>query len=148
MPDKRIEEFYNSDCFSLIGMSKKSNNFAWGVYKSFNGAGRKVYALHPNGGEKNGVRFYTNFRELPDRPDACIVCTDLKKNKNLISELADSGIKRFWFQWGSYDKDVLEEAGKYDIVPLTGCVLMYMPESSFLHKVHRFFYEIFKKGKD
>jgi len=148
MPGKRIVEFYNSDCFLLIGMSKKRNNFAWGVYKNFVNANRKVYPLHPAGGEKNGVEFYASIEKVPEKPDACIVCTNLKNNENLISELSDSGIKKIWFQWGSYNKDILEKAGVHDIVPITGCVLMYLPGASLGHRIHRFFHELFTKGRD
>jgi predicted CoA-binding protein len=147
MPDKRITEFYNSDSFLLIGMSKKRRNFAWGIYKSFTGAGRRVFPLHAEGGEKDGAKFYSSLEELPERPEACIVSADLKKNRAFVSELADSGIKRFWFQQGSYDKDLLEIVRKRNIAAFTGCVLMYLPESSFPHKIHRFFHELFTKGR-
>ena len=148
MPGSRIEEFYDSDVFLLIGMSKKKSNFAWGIYKSLINSNRKVLALHPGGGEKNGVKFYKNIESLPEKPDACIVCTDLKKNDDLISELSESGIKRIWLQQGSYDKTVLEKTAQNGMEPITGCVLMYLPESSFLHRVHRFFYELFTKGQN
>jgi predicted CoA-binding protein len=147
MPADKLKEFYDSGSFSLIGMSHKKTNFAWGVHKSFTGAGKKVYALHPDGGEKKGVKFYRDFNELPEKTDACIVCTDLKNNQGLISELADSGIGRVWFQQGSYDDNTLETARKAGMSPLTGCVFMYFPEASFLHKVHRFLYELLGKGK-
>lgn len=146
MPDKRITEFYDSGSFLLIGMSKKRKNFAWGIYKSFTGAGRKVFPLHKKGGEKDGTKFYSSLNELPEKPEACIISADMKKDGAFVSELAESGIKRFWFQQGSYDKDLLAAAEKRNIDFVTGCVLMYLPETSFPHKIHRFFHELFKKG--
>ncbi|UCC80565.1 MAG: CoA-binding protein [Candidatus Zixiibacteriota bacterium] len=148
MPDKPITEFYDSDSFLLIGMSKKRKNFAWGIYKSFTGAGKKVFPLHIEGGEKDGAKFYSSLEDLPEKPDACIVSADLKKDGVFVSKLADWGIKRFWFQQGSYDKELLEVVRKRNIVAITGCVLMYLPESSFPHKIHRFFHELFTKGRD
>lgn len=148
MPDNRIEDFYNSGNFALIGMSKKKDNFAWSIYKTFTGTGRKVYPLHPEGGERKGVSFFTKLEDLPEKPDACIVCTDLKKNNDLITMLTDSGIKKIWFQQGSYDKSILEKTTQHEIDPITGCVLMYFPGISFGHRVHRFFHELFSKGKN
>jgi predicted CoA-binding protein len=106
-----------------------------------------VFPLHPSGGGKDGVKFYSDFDELPEKPDACIVCSNMKKNKGILPELAASGAKQFWFQWGSYDNAVLEEARKLNIIPFTGCVMMYLPDASFLHRFHRFLYELFSKGK-
>lgn len=148
MPDSRTEEFYNSDNFALVGMSKKRNNFAWYIHKIFTRAGRKVYPLHPAGGEKNGVRLYEKMEDLPEKPDACIVCTNLKKNNAVIPYLAESGIDNIWFQDGSYNKTVLKMAADHKLNPITGCVLMYFPGISFGHRVHRFFHELFSKGKN
>jgi predicted CoA-binding protein len=147
MPDKQITDFYHSDSFLLIGMSKKRDNFAWAIYKSFSAAGKRVFPLHPDGGERNSVKFYSGINDLPEIPEACIVSADLKKNGEFVSQLAESGIKRFWFQRGSYDKGILDAAGKKGVVAITGCILMYLPESGFPHKVHRFFHELFTKGK-
>ena len=143
-----MEKFYDSHSFLLIGMSKKRKNFAWGIYKGLANTGRKVYALHPNGGEKDSVEFYSGVENVPEKPDACIVCTDLKDNDKLLSELSDSGIKKIWFQQGSYNKDVLEKARMHNIDPLTGCALMYLPGTSVIHRIHRFFHELFTKGQD
>jgi predicted CoA-binding protein len=129
-------------------MSKKRKNFAWSVYKSFANVKSKVYALHPDGGEKDGVNFYADIASVPEKPDACIVCADLKNNEKLLSDLFGSGIGKIWLQQGSYNKDVLEEIRKRDIDPLTGCVLMYLPETSLIHRIHRFFHELFTKGRD
>jgi predicted CoA-binding protein len=148
MPDSNIEDFYNSENFALIGMSRKRNNFAWSIYKTFTGAGRKIYPLHPEGGERNVVSFFKEFEDLPVKPDACIVCTDLKKHGDLIPRLSNSGIDKIWFQQGSYDKTILENARQNHFDPLTGCVLMYFPGISFGHRLHRFFHELFSKGKN
>ena len=129
-------------------MSKKRRNFAWAIHKCFQKADKKIYAVHPEGGKKNGVSFYKNIAEIPLKPEACIICADLKKSSSLISELAGYGIKKIWLQQGSYDKNTLAMAAKGSLDPLTGCVLMYLPGVSFGHRLHRFFHELFSKGKD
>jgi predicted CoA-binding protein len=148
MPDSRVRSFYDSRDFLLVGMSRRKKNFAWSIYKNFINAGRKVYVVHPEGGEKDGVKFYSALDDLPEKPEACIVCTDLKKNSELIPMLADSGIEKIWFQQGSYNNAVLETASRRKMNPIKGCVLMYLPEASFGHKVHRFFHDLFTKGKN
>ena len=148
MPDNKIKEFYGSDSYLLIGMSKKKKNFAWGIYKSFTESGRTVLPLHPDGGDINGVKLYARIEDLPEKSESCIICADVKKNTDIIPELVNSGIRRFWFQQGSYNEESLEQARKHNARALTGCVLMYLPEASFPHKLHRFFHELFSKGRN
>lgn len=148
MPSSRIEDFFNSDGFVLIGMSRKRRNFGWEIYKNLRAADREVYPVHREGGEKDGVTFYRGIGEIGKKPEACIICASLKNDDSLITELANSGIERFWFQQGSYDKAVLTRARDHDIDPITGCAIMYIPGTSFIHRFHRFFHELLSKGED
>lgn len=38
------------------------------------------------------------------------------------------------------------EAGMAEFKPIAGCALMYMPGASFIHRLQRSLYELFKKG--
>ena len=148
MPGKDIVEFYNSDSFLLIGMSKKRKNFAWGIYKSFITEGKAIFPIHPDGGEKKGVKFYSGLDDLENIPASCIICADFKQSTDTIIKLRNFGVKRFWFQQGSYDDELLTQTRQLNADVLTGCVLMYLPGTSFPHKLHRFFHELFSKGKN
>ena len=147
MPSSRIEDFYNSESFALVGMSKKKRNFAWEIYRNFRGADKIVFPIHRDGGEKDGVAFFRNINEIDGKPDSCIVCTNLKDDDSVISELAESGVRNFWFQQGSYNKDVLKKTRESGIDPITGCALMYLPGTTFIHRFHKFFHELLSKGQ-
>lgn len=148
MPSSRIEDFFNSDGFALIGMSKKKRNFGWEIYKNLRMAEKEVYPVHREGGEKDGVTFYRGIDEIGKKPEACIISANLKNDDSLIAELADSGIRKFWLQQGSYDNEVLKKAREQGIDPITGCAIMYLPGTSFIHRFHKFFHELLSKGKD
>ncbi len=38
------------------------------------------------------------------------------------------------------------EAGMAEFNPLAHCALMHMPGASFVHRLQRFLYELFKRG--
>jgi predicted CoA-binding protein len=148
MPSNRIQEFFDSGNFLLVGMSKKKRNFAWEVFKNLRNADKKIYPVHPQGGEKDGVAFYRNISEIDDKLEACIICANIKNDHSLIEELARSGIRKFWLQQGSFDMEVLKKAREHDLDPLTGCAIMYLPGTSFIHRFHKFFHELLSKGQD
>ncbi len=146
MPNDRIAQFCQSESFAVIGMSKSRRNFAWAIYNSLIKAGKKVFAVHPGGGNSWGVQFYNSIESLPLLPGAAILCLNLKKQRGILPELKASGIERVWLQQGSFDNSILEEAERAGLNPITGCALMYLPGASFIHRLHRFLYELFKKG--
>lgn len=146
MPNDRFAQFYQSESFAVIGMSKSRRNFAWSIHNGLVKAGKKVFPVHPEGGYSRGIQFYDSIESLPLTPEAAILSLNLKKHPGILPALRASGIKKIWLQQGSYDNSVLREARRAGLNPVTGCVLMYLPGTSFFHRLHRFFYELFKKG--
>ena len=146
MPDDRIELFYQSESFAVVGMSKSRRNFAWSIHDSLVKAGKRVFPVHPEGGYSRDVQFYDSIESLPLIPEAAIIGLDLKKQDGILPELKASGIRKVWLQQGSYNNSILEEAERAGLNPVTGCALMYLPGASFLHRLHRFLHELFKKG--
>ena len=130
----------------MIGMSRSRRNFAWAIHDGLLKAGKKVFPVHPEGGYSRGIQFYDSIGSLPLTPAAAIISLDLKKQLGILSELKDSGIEHIWLQQGSYDDSVLQEADRAGLNPITGCALMYLPGTSFVHRLHRFLYEFFRRG--
>ena len=146
MPSDRITQFYEAESLVLFGLSKTRKNFAWAVYNAMVKSGKRVFPIHPDGGSVRNVQFYNSIKSLPQVPKAAVLCLNLKKHHAVLPELKASGIKDIWFQQGSYDKSILREAEREGLNPITGCTLMYLPGTSFLHRLHRFFHEFFTKG--
>jgi predicted CoA-binding protein len=127
-------------------MSKTKKNFAWSVYNGMVKAGLDVFPVHPAGGESCGVEFFKTCAEIPGAVEAAVLCFKVRKSSDTLKELKESGVKRIWFQQGSYDKSQLEEAEELGFEYHTGCAMMYIPEAAFIHRVHRFLHELFTKG--
>jgi predicted CoA-binding protein len=146
MQNDRMAQFYQSPSFAVIGMSRSRRNFAWAIHDGLIKAGKKVFPVHPEGGYSQGIQFYDSIGSLPLTPEAAILSLDLKERPEILSELKASGIKKVWLQQGSFDNSILQETERAGLNPITGCALMYLPGTSFIHRLHRFLYELFKKG--
>lgn len=145
-PSKSAADFYNAGNYAVLGMSRKKKNFGWAVYDSLLKTGVKVYPVHPDGGNVRGVEFYRSVRDLPEEVDSAIICFDTGKSGRVLDDLEESGIKNIWFQHGSYDQSILNEARERNMQVRTGCAIMYIPRAGFPHRLHRFFHELFSKG--
>jgi predicted CoA-binding protein len=146
MPSNRVIEFYQSESFAILGLSQKKRNFAWSIFKAMKKLGKPIYPIHPDGGTVRDIQFYDSLSEIDKLPEAIIVCLNLDKVSGLLEKLRDSGIKEIWFQQGSYNAEHLKKARKLGLDPVTSCVLMYMPGTSLLHRIHGFFHDRMTKG--
>jgi len=148
MPGKRPGDFYQSEGIAILGMSRKRKNFAWTIYGEFVKSGIPVYPVHPDGGEVRGVRFYDSVGAIPGKVDAAVLSMKAPKAVDLLPRLKAEGIRKIWFQQGSYDDSLLKKADEHDFQTYTGCSVMFLPGAMWLHRLHRFFHELVSKGKN
>jgi predicted CoA-binding protein len=146
MPSERIGKFYDSGSFAIIGLSSRRRNFAWEILNSLSSLKRPVYAIGASTGELGGVKIYDSLGSLPEKPEAVIVCTKPKNTALALGQIAASESRAVWFQQGSFNKEVIKRSKELKIDAITGCVMMYMPGTSFFHKIHRAVNEFFGRG--
>lgn len=146
MPANRHDRFFDSGSFVLFGMSRKKKNFAWSIHKALTDAGKSVHPVHLQGGESDGVQFYSSIDSLPGSADSGIVCLNLNKHSDMVPELKKGRIKKIWLQQGTYDNSIITELESAGLDCLKGCALMYIPGTSFPHRFHRFLHRLFSKG--
>lgn len=146
MPSDRVKEFYDFDSFAIIGMSQSKKNFAWSLYEELSKRGKRIYPIHPKGGRRGKIQFYTSFGELPEVPEGVIVSADLRNTQGLLEALKESGVKAIWFQQGCFDKAVIDRATSLGLDPIKGCAHMYMPGGAGIHRFHRVINDILGKG--
>lgn len=146
MPSKRVTDFYNADSFAVYGLSATRTTIGWSVYSQLLKLGKRVYAINPLTEGSRGVKFYPSLEHIPEKPQAIIVALNLKQNRGLLEKIKNSGVKQVWFQQGSFDFKVLDEANRLGIHPIKGCALMYAPQTGFPHSFHRSIIELLGKG--
>jgi len=146
MPNNRATRFFQSDKYAVLGMSRTRKNFAWHIYRRLLKSGATVFAVHPEGGVSRDVPFYRSLDSLPEKVESALICFDVTKSGIMVNELKNSGIRTVWFQQGSYNDSIIEDVRCQGIEAYTGCAMMYMPQASFPHRLHRFFHELTAKG--
>ena len=146
MPSDRINQFYDLESFAVIGVSRSKKNLAWSILDQLQMNGKRVYAINPKEGTWEGVQFFNSLNDVPETVQGIIVCVDLKKSTGLIDMIKNYGAKYIWFQQGSYDQKILEQANGIGLDPIKGCAMMYMPGVPFFHRFHRAINDLFGKG--
>jgi len=93
----------------------------------------------------DGVRCYSDYRNLPERVDSALLVLPGTKAISAIRKAAASGIRRIWLQQGAESPSVLNAARDLGLDVISGeCILMFAHPTSY-HKVHRWIWGLLDK---
>lgn len=140
MPSK--DDFFVAAEFVLYGLSPNRKTFAHDIKGELEKRGKSVIAIDRSG--KTGI---TDLKAVPAKIDRAIIALNPKNTASVINELVDAKIGKVFLQQGSYNKEVLAEFKDRGIQVHTGCAMMYMTNAVFIHRFHRFLYELFGGSK-
>ncbi len=139
-----IEGFMSQPVLAVAGVSRNSRKFGNYVYRELKARGYRVLAVNPNTQTAEGEPCYPSLKTLPEKAGGLIVITKPATSENLVREAAEVGIHHVWLQQGSGSPEAVQFCREQGINLVSGeCILMYEPNPSFIHKVHKFFKEAF-----
>jgi len=94
--------------FAIIGASNSEQKFGYKIYKQMRGLGFTVYPINPREELIQGDKAYENLLQLPEKVDILNFVVPPKVSASVTKTALELGYKIFWYQPGSYDKEVLE----------------------------------------
>ncbi|NLX87910.1 MAG: CoA-binding protein [Syntrophomonadaceae bacterium] len=135
--------FENYRRFAIIGLSRDPKSFSRRAAKLLVDEGCSLVAVNPQADNIDGITSVPSISQLPE-VDGVIFFTNPQVTITLLQQCLDQGIKRVWFQQGSADDAVLEQARKLGLNYVDSCVFLHHPRAGFPHNVHRALSRIFK----
>lgn len=136
-----LEEFFDADTYVLYGESAKRKTFAATIRTELEKNGRQVIAA------RNIAPFAGELSTQSKQCNKAIVALNKKNARTILNDLKSRGISMAFMQFGSYDKNLLELYEKAGIKTLTGCAIMYLPNSGGVHRFHRWLHSLFFGSK-
>jgi len=141
-----VEQFLNSKCIAIIGVSSNSKTYSRMVYDAFCERGYNVLAVNPKLTEINGAKCYPNISSLPDTVDAIIIIIKGEKAKDILNDAINKGVKNIWMHFGCSLKNPETITMGKNISLISGeCALLWLQPVKGFHKFHRFFRDLFSK---
>ncbi len=140
------EQFYDLQPLAIFGVSERKGNFAAGVYRELKTVGVAVVAVNPKGGNIAGDPIYVSLDDMPETVKAAVILTKGENAVAAVEECSRGGVEWVWLQGGSDCDEVRRLCDELDIKRMTGvCILLR--KGRFPHSLHRFFHDLFKRGK-
>ncbi len=125
MEESLIQEFLDkNNVFAVVGVSLKPDKYGHKVFFDLFGAGYKVYAIHPDGGEVGGQPRYQDLASLPEKPDVACLVVPPPVTEKIVKECQRLGIGKVWLQPGSESEAVINYCRANGIKVLSGVCVM------------------------
>lgn len=142
-----MESFFNDfHDLAVIGLSRESGGFSRKAYEFLKSEGYRLYPVNPHTDNIDGDKCYLSLKEIP-RVEAAIFFTKPEITKQMLPICQQKGIQNLWFQFGSFNSEVISAAEKLGLKPVSSCVFLHHPNSKFPHNIHRFINGFFSKDK-
>jgi predicted CoA-binding protein len=104
--------------------------------------------VNPAADELEGQRCFSRVQEIAPPVEGALVMTAARDTERVVRDCAEAGIRRVWMHRGGGQGSVSKEA--VDFCQANGirlvegyCPFMFLPGTSFVHRVHGFFLKLF-----
>jgi predicted CoA-binding protein len=110
---------------AILGASSERSKFGNKSLRAHLRAGYEVYPVNPKGGRIEGLESYATLTEVPlARLDRISVYLPPAIGLAMLAEIAAKGAAEVWFNPGSADAELLEEARALGIRVVAGCSIV------------------------
>ena len=114
----------STGAIAVIGASKNRRKFGNKCVRAFHHAGWDVYPVNPHEDQIEGLVTYRSLRDVPVTLDRISLYLPPDRTRGLLAELAEFEGVQVWFNPGSADARVLEEAADAGIDVRDGCSIV------------------------
>jgi len=107
-----MNKMLNLKRWALLGATTDTTRFGYKIFRELEDRGYTVYGINPKYDYIDGIKLYKSIEELPELIDGINVIVNPKITLEALPKIKAKGIKNVWFQPGSFNEEVIEEAKK------------------------------------
>ena len=133
MPTEQ-ESFWNANSYAVV-TDKSKPAMKWTI-NALNKKGKRVSVVDMSDDPEEGT--FKSVSELPEGIENMVIGLTKSEPANVLSELENSNIKRYWVHQATNTPKVEEWCGATNKDCSTGkCPMMYLSEGIGMHTIHR-----------
>ncbi len=142
-----IDEFLGQKTLAFVGVSREATQFGNTAFRELRKAGYRVFPVHPELAEIDGVRCCRRLADLPEPVGGVVVMVAPERAQGVAAEAAAAGIRRIWFQQQGSNDAALQTCAQAGVGAVHDeCLLMFLQGTGFPHRAHRFIRGLFGRN--
>jgi predicted CoA-binding protein len=114
---------------AVVGASADRRKFGNMCVRAYVDSGWEVFPVNPNRKTVEELDSYPSLAAVPVELDRISIYLPPPKTARLLGEIASKGAGEVWFNPGSADAQILEEAREAGIKVRNGCSITYVGKS-------------------
>jgi len=143
---KLVEDFLSQKNIAVVGTSGNRKKFGYIIYKELKAKGYNVYPVNPNTDNIDDVKCYPNLSVLKEKVEAAILVVPPSATNEVVKDAYAVGINKIWMQQGSESREAINfcEENSIDVIH-NECILMFSEPAGFIHRAHRWVWDVVGK---
>lgn len=133
----KAPDLSRDETYALLGVKRDGSGFGQRVAETLNARGYTFFVIHPEVDQVGDWAAVPTVRDLPEIPDAAILCTPRDRARPILESLNHAGIKRVYAASGSIDELGMNYACDHGIDLYADCPLLHVGGLGFPHGLHR-----------
>lgn len=114
----------SAGAIAVVGASKNRQKFGNKCVRAYTRAGWDVFPINPHEDEIEGLAVFRSLQEVPVSLDRISLYLTPARTQELLAELAGMSDVQIWFNPGSADRKVLDEATRAGLDVRDGCSIV------------------------
>jgi predicted CoA-binding protein len=133
----KTPDLSRDETYALLGVKRDGSGFGQRVAEALEARGYTFFVIHPDAEQVGSWTAVPSIRDLPDPPDAAILCTPRESARPILESLNHAGIKRVYAAPGSIDDPARIFAHDHGMSLYANCPLLHVGGLGFPHNLHR-----------
>jgi len=133
-----IEDFLSQHSIAVVGVSRSQHKFGTMVFKDLKERKYDAIPVNPSAEELYGMKCYPTVTELPPTVTAAVFIVPPEQATEGVRQAIARGIRRLWLQPGAESEEAIAHGVREGIDVIHGeCILMFLKDTGFIHKLHK-----------
>ncbi len=144
---KKIENFLSNRRVAIVGVSRDPRDFSRTLFRELVSRQYDVVPVNPLISLIDDCHCYGDLKDIKPPVEAVLIMTPPSVSEDIVHQCLDAGVKVVWFYRaagaGAVSPNAISFCKEHHIDVIDGqCPMMFLPDTGFVHRIHRFFSKV------
>ena len=141
-----VDGFVAERTLAIVGVSRSGKKFGNAMLKELSAKGYRMLPVHHEVPTIDEFQTAPSLAALPEKPGGVVVVVPPARALQVVRDAHAAGIMRVWLQQGAGSPDAIRYCEEQGMSVVHGeCLLMFTEPAGFMHRAHRWVWNVIGK---